>query len=229
MGSYFFAPYTGALSWLSFDFIFVHLNPSKQPVKPQKCSRKSFSSWKRAFPAYFGITRWTPAKPARHAGRALLCTGDVSSNKIYYTSLNKSDDVISSKWILNRIADELKELVELLANIPLIDIKKPTLNAHNSIKKKIWILHWRRRMFRISLISNKQINKQILISVSNVFSLNRTYVSRFCFQFVQGGRERGFQTLQEVIDCLVDRGCLADFHFACWMFFFVFRTTPNKL
>lgn len=55
----FFVPYRRSLSLLLFpasQFIFVTLNPSKLPVKPQKCLRKSFSSWKRAFFAYFGTT-----------------------------------------------------------------------------------------------------------------------------------------------------------------------------
>lgn len=72
---WFFVPYTKALSLLLFpgsQFIFVTLNLSKLPVKPQKCLRKSFSSWKRAFYAYFGITLTPRTQAVRHVDRLVL-------------------------------------------------------------------------------------------------------------------------------------------------------------
>lgn len=69
------APYTSALSFFLFpasQFISVALNLSKLPVKPQKCLRKSFASWKRAFYAYFGITLTPRNQAVRHVDKFVL-------------------------------------------------------------------------------------------------------------------------------------------------------------
>lgn len=80
-----FVPYTRALSLLLFpgsQFIFVTLNPSKLPVKPQKCLRKSFSSWKRAFYAYFGITLMPRNQAVRHVDEPLLCAKILQQSRL---------------------------------------------------------------------------------------------------------------------------------------------------